>query len=120
MLRTYKDLEVWQKAYELCLAFYRCSASFPREEIYGLTSQMRRAAVSVISNIAEGYGRRSRKEYVQLLNVAYGSLNEFEAQLMLAHDLSYLRDPDFLRLQDTLGQAERMLMALIRALDRKE
>jgi four helix bundle protein len=120
MLRTYKDLDVWKKAYELCLAFYRCSASFPRDEIYGLTAQMRRAAVSVISNIAEGYGRRSRKEYVQMLNVAYGSLNEFEAQLMLAHDLRYMPDADFQQLQDLLGQAERMLMALIRALDRKE
>ena len=120
MLRTYKDLEVWQKAYELCLSFYRLSRGFPKDETYGLTSQMRRAAVSVISNIAEGYGRRSRKEYVQMLNVAYGSLNEFEAQLMLARDLSYLLDADFLQLQDTLGQVERMLTALIRALDRKE
>ena len=87
MLRSYRDLLVWQKALELTVLIYRLSEGFPRTEIYGLTSQIRRASVSVPSNIAEGYGRGSRKEYLQFLFVAQGSLKELETQTILSQRL---------------------------------
>ncbi len=93
MLRSYRDLLVWQKAVELALLVYRLSEGFPRREIYGLTSQVRRAAVSVPSNIAEGYGRSSRKEYVQFLSIAQGSLKEMETQTIIAQRLGYATLP---------------------------
>ena len=99
MLRSYRDLLVWQKAVEFALLVYRLSEAFPKREIYGLTSQVRRAAVSVPSNIAEGYGRGSRKEYVQFLSIAQGSLKEMETQTIIGQRLGYA----------TLAQAERVL-----------
>ena len=81
MLKNYKELKVWQKAYELCLKIYKTTKTFPKEERYGLTSQIRRAAVSIPSNIAEGYGRRTTGEYIQALYVVYGSQCELETQI---------------------------------------
>ena len=89
MLDSYRGLLAWQKAMELVVETYRFSSSFPKEELYGLTSQLRRASVSVPSNIAEGYGRASRKEYLQFLYVAQGSLKETETQVILAQMLGY-------------------------------
>ena len=86
MLKSYRDLLVWQKAIEPAILIYRLSDAFPRTETYGLTSQIRRASVSVPSNIAEGYGRGSRKEYLQFLFVAQGSLKELETQPILSHN----------------------------------
>lgn len=83
-IKSYRDLVVWQEAMNLAEVTYRLTARFPREEIYGLTSQLRRAAASVPANIAEGYGRDSKGSYVQLLRVAQGSLKEFETHLLLA------------------------------------
>jgi four helix bundle protein len=83
MLKSYKELIVWQKAYHLCLGVYRATKGFPKEEIYGLTSQMRRAAVSVPCNIAEGYGRKSTREYIRSLYIAYGSICELETQILI-------------------------------------
>jgi four helix bundle protein len=74
MLKNYTELKVWQKAYQLCLEIYKVTKNFPREERYGLTAQIRRAAVSIPSNIAEGYGRRTPGEYIQSLYIAYGSI----------------------------------------------
>ena len=91
MLRNYKDLKVWQKAYQLCLEVYKITKPFPSEERYGLTSQIRRAAVSIPSNIAEGYGRRTTGEYLQSLYISYGSICELETQILLSRDLDYLR-----------------------------
>ncbi len=88
-LQSYRDLDVWQKAIELVEAVYRMTEGFPNDERFGLTSQMRRAAVSVPSNIAEGYGRRSRGEYRQLLGVANGSLKELETQIVIAGRLQF-------------------------------
>ena len=90
MLKNFKELKVWQKAYQLCLEIYRVTKKFPREEIYGLTSQIRRSAVSVPSNIAEGYGRKTKGEYIQALYIAYGSNCELETQIMLSGDLGYI------------------------------
>lgn len=92
----FKQLTVWQKAYELALEIYKFSKAFPKEEIYGLTSQMRRAAVSIPANIAEGYERKNRKEYLQFLYIAKGSTGEVETYLSLARDLGYLSSQDYL------------------------
>ena len=119
MLKNYKELTVWQKAYYLCLDIYKITKSFPMEEKYGLTSQVRRAAVSVPSNIAEGYGRKSTKEYLQLLYVAYGSICELETQILLSGDLKYIETGDLERLQQETGDVERMLKALIKSLENK-
>jgi four helix bundle protein len=86
----YKGMVVWQKAYKLVLEIYRLTNSFPKSEIYGLAQQMRRAAVSVPSNIAEGYCRKHNAEYRQFISIAYGSLSELETQYMLSIDLKYI------------------------------
>jgi len=78
ILKNYKELDVWQKSYELCLNIYRISAKFPNEEKYGLTSQMRRPAVSIPFNIAKGYGRKTTVDYIRMLYISYGSVCELE------------------------------------------
>jgi four helix bundle protein len=85
VIRSYRDLRVWQQAMDLAEACYRATRQFPREELYGMTSQIRRAAVSVAANIAEGHGRDSTGEFVQFLRVAQGSLKELETHLLLSH-----------------------------------
>ena len=84
LLKNYKELKVWQKSYELCLEIYRITAKFPKEERYGLTSQIRRSVVSIPSNIAEGYGRKTTLDYVRMLYISYGSVCELETQILLA------------------------------------
>ena len=88
--KSFKDLIVWQKSYQLVKESYKITKDFPREELYSLSQQMRRCAVSIPSNIAEGYGRQYNKEYKQFLSMAYGSLCEFETQYLLAVDLNYM------------------------------
>jgi len=119
MLKTYKDLEVWQKAYAFCLEVYQATREFPAEEKYGLISQIRRSVISVPSNIAEGYGRKNLPEYIQFLYVAYGSLCELETQLLLSKDIGYIELAENDRLIETIGTIERMLKALIRSLENK-
>jgi four helix bundle protein len=87
---SFKDLIVWQKSYKLVLEIYKITKEFPKTETYGLSQQMRKAAVSIPSNIAEGYGRKHKAEYTQFLSIAYGSLLEIETQYMLAIDLKYV------------------------------
>ena len=118
MLKNYKELKVWQRAYQLCIEVYRVTKSFPKEEVYGLTSQIRRAAVSVPSNIAEGYGRRTPGEYIQALYVAYGSNCELETQILLSGDLGFVGGESSDRLRKDLGDVERLLKALIRSLEK--
>ena len=113
MLRNYKELKVWQKAYQLCLEVYKITKGFPRER-YGLTSQIRRAAVSVPSNIAEGYGRKTTPEYIRSLYFAYGSNCELDTQISLSGDLGYMRAQEKEMLQGNIGEVERMLKALIK------
>jgi four helix bundle protein len=119
MLKNYQELKVWQKAYQLCITIYKSTKHFPKEERYGLTSQIRRAAVSVPSNIAEGYGRKTTQEYIQSLYIAYGSHCELETQIMLSKDLGYIKTEDFNVLQMGIGDVERMLKALIKSLQNK-
>ena len=119
MLRNYKDLKVWQKGYQLCLEIYKGTKEFPKSEQYGLTSQIRRAAVSIPSNIAEGYGRKTTKEYIQSLYIAYGSLCELETQILLSGDLEYISKEKYETLLAGIGSIERMLKALIKSLENK-
>lgn len=119
MLKNYKELKVWQKAYQLCIKIYKITKGFPKEERYGLPSQMRRAAVSVPSNRAEGYGRKTTQEYMQALYRAYGSNCELETQILLSGDLGYIKSDDLKNLQRDMGDIERMLKALITSLKTK-
>lgn len=114
MSDSYRDLIAWQKAKTLALDVYVCTRKFPKDEIYGLTSQMRRAAVSVPSNIAEGKGRYSRKEFVQFLYRARGSLLELVTQLSIAHELDYIDLPAFRHLDQTAEELGRILNGLIK------
>ena len=116
MLRNFKELKVWQKAYQLCLEIYKITKDFPKEERYGLTSQIRRAGVSVPSNIAEGYGRKTTAEYIQALYIAYGSNCELETQMLLCGDLGFIKKQDFEIFQKEIGDVERVLKGLIRSL----
>lgn len=119
MLRNYKDLKVWQRSYQLCLEIYRITKGFPKEETYSLTSQARRTAVSVPCNIAEGYGRKTTPDYIRCLYIAYGSNCELETQILLSGDLGYIESGKLKKLQDEIGEVERMLKALIKSLENK-
>lgn len=112
-------MKVWQKSYELCLEVYKSLKKFPLEERYGLTLQMRRSVVSIPSNIAEGYGRRGKQEYIHYLYVAYGSYCEFETQLLLSSDLGYIKKEAFEKIFEMAREVERMLKALIDSLEKK-
>jgi len=119
MLKNYRDLKVWQKSYRLCLDLYRITKKFPKEERYGLTSQIRRAAVSIPSNIAEGYGRKTTADYLRFLYIAYGSICELETQLLLSGDLNYVNQKNLKALKDGTEEVERMHKALIKSLQNK-
>ena len=119
MLKSFKELKVWQKSYQLCLEIYIITKGFPKEERYGLTSQIRRATVSVPSNIAEGYGRKTTPEYIRFLYIAYGSNCELETQILLSGDLGYIEVGKLEILLEGIGEIERMLKALIKSLERK-
>ncbi len=116
MARTYRQLLAWQKARSLATEIYRETESFPSSELYGLRSQLRRAAVSVASNIAEGQGRTTTGEFVQFLGHARGSLLEIDTQLAIAFDLKYLTQPEYDRLEkatyEVLGLVNRLISAI--------
>ena len=113
--RSYKDLIVWQRAIELVKEIYGVTNFLPREEIYGLRSQMRRASVSIPSNIAEGYQRKNRKEYLQFLRIAYGSAAELETQIIISKDM-YTKI-DFPKAESLLNEVQRMLNVMIQRLE---
>ena len=119
MLKNYKELNVWQKSYKLCLHIYKVTKRFPKDEMYGLTSQIRRSAVSIPSNIAEGYGRKTTLEYVRFLYIAYGSVCELETQTMISGDLDYVEKKGLQELKEEIGDVERMLKAMIKSLENK-
>lgn len=119
MLKSYQDLKVWEKAYNLCLEVYKLTKKFPDEERYGLCSQIRKSSISIPSNIAEGYGRKGRQEYIHYLYIAYGSYCELETQLMLAVDLGYVGEKGKDKILGLGKEVERMLKALIHSLDKK-
>lgn len=111
-MQSFRDLKVWQKAHELTLAVYRATASFPREELYGLTSQLRRAAASVPANLAEGRCRRSDREFGRFVAIALGSASETEYHLLLARDLGFLNPVPHETLTEQVEEVERMLSVL--------
>jgi four helix bundle protein len=116
MIKTFKDLVVWQEAMNLVEMIYLQTKTFPKEEMYGLTSQIRRAAVSIPANIAEGNGRRSRKEYLRFLSVANGSIKELETHLLIAERLSFLPKEISEQIQAQLRSVGRLLTALRKSL----
>ena len=119
MLKNFKELIVWQKSYQLCLEVYRITTPFPKEEKYGLTSQIRRSVVSIPSNIAEGYGRKTTLDYIRMLYISYGSVCELETQVLLAGDLGLIEKSEMSTLKKEIAEIERMLKALITSLESK-
>ena len=115
-MRDYTKIEAWKLADDLTVAVYQCTQAFPREEIYGLTSQLRRASYSVPANIAEGYGRRSDKEFSNFLNIAHGSIAETQSHLYVALDLNYLNQIDFETLYGLFDEGSKMVMSLTKHL----
>ncbi len=115
-VKSYTELLVWQKAVDLVVAVYEMTARFPKEEVYGLTSQMRRAAVSIPSNIAEGQGRHTTREFLHFLSIAHGSLQEMETQTFIAERLKYLGQQERLKVVESSGEVARLIRGLCRSL----
>ena len=114
MTQGYRDLVVWQQAMDVAVETYRLTSSFPKEEMFGLTSQMRRAAVSIASNIAEGKGRKSKNEFSHFLGIALGSKSELETQLILSERVNLLKATDTEQIKKSLDDIGKMLTALRR------
>jgi four helix bundle protein len=112
-MQNYKDLKVWEKAHELTLKVYEVTKTFPKEEIYSLTNQLRRAASSIPANIAEGCGKNSKADLANFLNIGLGSANESEYYLLLSKDLLYLQIEKFEELNKLINEIKAMLIALI-------
>ena len=112
-MKDFRELKVWHKAHHLTLLIYKVTASFPREEVYGLTSQIRRACASIPANIAEGCGRKGDAEFGRFLQIAMGSACELEYHLLLAHDLSFLSSAHYERLSEDVTEVKRMLTSLL-------
>jgi four helix bundle protein len=120
LVRSYRDLVVWKKAIDLVAEIYNCTRSFPKEETYGLVAQLRRAAVSVPSNIAEGHARVSTGEFRQFLGHALGSVVEIETQILIAERLAYIHSNDSNSLIHHTEEIGKMLNALLRSLSQKD
>jgi len=112
-MKDFRRLKVWEKVHSLTLDIYKATARFPREEMYGLTSQMRRCSASIGANIAEGCGKQGNNELHRFLYIASGSASELDYHLLLARDLEYLSDDDYQRIGQNLIEARRMLTALL-------
>jgi four helix bundle protein len=118
-IQSYRDLKVWQEAVHLAEICYRFTKTFPKEELYGMTSQIRRASVSIAANIAEGYGRKTRGEYIQFLYIAQGSLKELETHLLISQRVELASDEMVNPTLDRCASVGRLLLSLIRALESK-
>ena len=119
MIKDYRDLEVWQKAMDLVVMCYQVTKCFPKNEVYGLTSQLQRAAVSVPANIAEGRQRQHSREFLQHLSIAFGSLAEVETHIQIAGRLSYLGEDHIGKVLDKTAEIGRMLHGLRRSIKKK-
>lgn len=115
MVKGHRDLLVWQEGMTLVKLIYQCTADFPKDEIFGLTSQMRRAAISIPSNIAEGAARNGKREFIQFLGIARGSLSELETQILISNDLGYLTLP-VPNITEKIDRLFKLLGGLIRSL----
>lgn len=118
-VRSYRDLIVWQKAMDLVVQIYGASRKLPREEIYGLTAQLRRSAVSIPPNIAEGQGRQTTRDFLHFLSIAHGSLCEVETRIILAVRLQYLDEKELGNLLSSTGEVGRLLNGLCNSLESK-
>ncbi len=116
----WKNLKVWEKAHSLVLETYKITLNFPKEELYGLTSQIKRAVVSVPANIVEGQSKNTTKEYIQYLYNARGSLEETRYHLLLARDLGYLQEKQYCTIENMCQEISKMLNGLINSLKSKE
>lgn len=114
--KSYRDLKVWQRSIELSVSVYRLTSGFPREEVYGLTSQLRRCSVSIASNLAEGYGRASKGEYRQFVGMARGSVLELQTQLVIASALGFGKEPLLRAAQNLAEEVGKMTWALMQKL----
>ncbi|MBY3071363.1 four helix bundle protein [Rhizobium laguerreae] len=119
-ITSYRDLKVWQFAIELSVVCYEVTRTFPREEIYGLTSQIRRSSASVAANIAEGYGRENRGSFAQFLKIAQGSLKELETHLIIAGRIGFLQASALDELLDRCDEIGKMLGSLIRSVQHRK
>jgi four helix bundle protein len=115
-MRDFRKLQVWRKAHQMALDVYKATAHFPRTEIYGLVSQMRRAAVSIPTNIAEGCGREGEAELGRFMQIAMGSASELEYEILLAHELGFIGPDDNLQLSHAIEELKRMMTAFFRKL----
>lgn len=115
-MQDYRELKVWQKAHELTLAVYRATAAFPREEMYGLTIQIRRSSSSIAANLAEGCGRNGTAEFARFCSIAMGSASELEYHLLLARDLKLLKPKDHEQIAQQATEVKRMLTGLLKRL----
>jgi four helix bundle protein len=111
---SYRDLQVWKESHKLVLSTYKISKSFPKEELFALLSQVRRAAVSITSNIAESYGRRTLRDKSHFFQMSLGSLYELESQLLIAKDLEYIIESDFLVLEENITLVSKLLHGIIK------
>lgn len=118
-MKDFRDLKVWEKAHQLAVDLYASTQLFPREEIYGLTSQLRRSAISVPSNIAEGCGRDGDRDLARFLQIAMGSASELEYQLLLAHDLGFMEKTNHEQFSDRIREIKRMLASFLQTLRQK-
>ena len=113
-IRTFHDLKVWQESRKLVTAIYKITKSFPKDEQFGITNQLRKASVSIASNIAEGFGRKSIKDKVHFYTMSCGSLNEVLNQLFISKDLSYLKEKDWRDLEERIILIGKMLNGLVK------
>ncbi len=117
-MNYFKELKVWQKAIELVTNTYLRTQAFPKEELYGLTSQIRRCAVSIPSNIAEGCGRKTEKDFSNFLGIALGSAFEFETQLIISKNLSFIQQEDFSVLESEIQHIQNMIIKLQKSIEK--
>ena len=118
-MKTHKDLDVWKKSISFVIEIYRISRKFPKDEIYGITSQIRRASVSIPSNIAEGAGRAYDKEFKQFLNIALGSIAEVDTQLLISNKLDYITIEEYKKLENDLTEIRKMTLGLRKYVNEK-
>jgi len=119
-MQDFKELQIWKLAFDLNKEIYKTTAKFPKEELYALTQQLKRASVSVSSNIAEGCGKRTNKDFVSFLYNAMGSLKEIESQLLIAQDLNYLAQSKFIELDEKLDELGKKLTKFIQHVQSRE
>ena len=119
-ISSYKDLLIWQKGISIVKLIYQICSEFPEDEVYNLQSQMKRAAISIPSNIAEGYGRNYTNSYVQFLKIARGSLLELETQLIISKELNFIDDTSFKNIEELIIEENKMLNAFISSINKEK